>query len=87
MKAINRLIGLTAAVLVFGLLYVWMFVPDRKQEIQDWWYGMLIDCEQLQRDISNHQRCKLSDDCELTQREKNRAEKLELQYRRYCGRP
>jgi len=35
MKAINNLIGLVTAVLVLGFAYVWMFVPERKQEIQD----------------------------------------------------
>ena len=85
MKAINRLLGLITAVLVLGFLYVWMFVPEKKQEIQDWWYGMLIDCDQLQREVSNHQRCIRSDDCELARKERIRAEKLEQQYRNYCS--
>jgi hypothetical protein len=85
MKAINYWIGLTTAILVFGFAYVWMFVPEKKKEIQDWWYGMTIDCPQLHSEVSNHQRCKISDDCELARSESIRAEKLEAQYGRYCG--
>lgn len=85
MKTINNLIGLIAATAVLSFLYVWMFVPDKKNEIQDWWYTMMIDCEQLQGEVANHQRCMRSDDCELARKEKIRAEKLELQYRKYCS--
>ncbi len=85
MKAINKLIGLAIAVLVLGFAYVWMFVPEKKQEIHDWWYGMTIDCNQMRSEVSNHQRCKRSDDCELARKESIRAEKLEAQYGRYCG--
>ena len=84
MKAINDWIGLIIAMLVFGFAYVWMFVPEKKQEIQDWWYGMTIDCDQLRREVWNHQQCKRSDDCELARKESIRAEKLEVQYRKYC---
>jgi hypothetical protein len=86
MILINKLIGLIAAVLVLGFLYVWEFEPEQKQELQDWWYRMTIDCQQMHSDVSNHQRCKISDDCELARKEAIRAEKLEAQYDRYCGR-
>ena len=85
MKEIDKLIGLIAAVLILSFAYVWMFVPEKKHEIQDWWYGMTIDCDQLRREVENHQRCKRSDDCELARRESIRAEKLERQYQNYCG--
>ena len=85
MALINKLIGLIATVLVLVFSYVWMFVPEQKQEIQDWYYGMTIDCQQMHSEVSNHQRCKISDDCELARRESIRAEKLEAQYRRYCS--
>ena len=85
MALINKLIGLIATVLVIVFLYVWMFVPEQKQEIQDWYYGMMIDCQQMHSEVSNHQSCKISDDCELARRESIRAEKLEAQYRRYCS--
>jgi len=85
MKLINTLIGLITTGLVLLFLYVWMFVPEKKQEIQDRWYDMTIDCEQLHREVSNHQRCKTSNDCELARKESIRAEKLEAQYGRYCG--
>ena len=85
MKAINNLIGLIVAVLVLGFAYAWMFVPEEKQEIQDWWYGMTIDCDQLRSEVWNHQQCKRSDDCELARKESIRAEKLAAQYGRYCG--
>ena len=86
MILINKLIGLIATVLVFGFLYVWVFEPEQKQELQDWWYRMTIDCQQMHSDVSNHQRCKISDDCELARKEAIRADKLEAQYDRYCGR-
>ncbi len=85
MKTINDWIGLIAAVLVLGFVYVWMFVPEKKQDIQDWWYGTTIDCDQLRREVSNHQRCKRSDDRKLARKESIRAEKLEAQYDKYCG--
>ena len=85
MKLINTLIGLIVIVLVFAFAYVWMFVPEKKQEIQDSWYSMTIDCDQMYSEVSNHQRCKRSDDCELARKESIRAEKLEAQYARYCG--
>ncbi len=85
MKTINYWIGLIISVLVLGFAYVWMFVPEKKQEIQDWWYDLTIDCDQLHSEVSNHQRCKISDDCELARKESIRAEKLEAQYGRYCG--
>lgn len=85
MKAINKLIGLTTALAILGFSYVWMFVPEKKQEIQDWWYGMTIECEQLQQEVASHQRCKTSDDCELARKDAIRAEKLEQQYQDYCG--
>ena len=43
MKLLSELIALTATVFVLGFAYVWMFVPEKKQEIQDCWYGMIID--------------------------------------------
>ncbi len=85
MKLINTLIGLILIVFVFAFAYVWMFVPEKKQEIQDSWYRMTIDCDQMHSEVSNHQRCKRSDDCELARKEAIRAEKLEAQYGRYCG--
>ena len=85
MALINKLIGLIATVLVLVFLYVWMYVPEQKQEIQDWYYRMTIDCQQMHSEVSNHQRCKISDECELARRESIRAEKLEAQYRRYCS--
>lgn len=85
MKLLNSLIGLTATVFVLGFVYVWMFVPVKQQEIQDWWYRMTIDCDQMHSEVSHHQRCKISDDCELTRKESIRAEKLEVRYGRYCG--
>jgi len=85
MKSIDGLIGLIAAVLVLGFMFMWFFVPEKKQEIQDWWYGMTIDCDQLHSEVSHHRRCKTSDDCELARKESIRAEQLEVQYRRYCG--
>jgi hypothetical protein len=85
MKLLNESIALTATVFVLGFAYVWMFVPEKKQEIQGWWYGMIIDCDQMRSEISNQQRCKRSDDCELARKESIRAEKLEVLYGRYCG--
>lgn len=85
MKMLNELIALTATVFVLGFAYVWMFVPEKKQEIQDWWYSMTIDCHEMYSEVLNHQRCKRSDDCELARKESIRAEKLEAQYGRYCG--
>ncbi len=85
MKAFNEWIGLITAVLVLAFVYVWMFVPEKKQEIQDGWYGMTIDCDQLRSEVWNHQRCKRSHDCELARKESIKAEKLEVQYDRYCG--
>jgi hypothetical protein len=85
MKFINSIIGLVVIVLSSAFVYVWMFVPEKKQEIQDWWYGMTIDCHQMHSVVSNHQRCKRSDDCELARKESIRAEKLEAQYVRYCA--
>jgi len=85
MALINKLIGLIAAILVLVFLYAWIFVPEQKQDIQDWYYGMTIDCQQMHSEVSNHQRCKISDDCELARKESIRAEKLEAQYGRYCG--
>jgi hypothetical protein len=46
---------------------------------------MTIDCQQMHSEVSNHQSCKISEDCELSRRESIRAEKLEAQYRRYCS--
>ncbi len=85
MVLINKLIGLIATVLVLGFLYAWIFVPEQKQEIQDWYYGMTIDCQQMHSEVTDHQRCKISDDCELVRRESIRAENLEAQYDRYCS--
>ena len=85
MKLINSLIGLTATVFVLGFVYVWLFVPEKKQEIQDWWYRMTIDCDQMHSEVSHHQDCKIRNDCELVRRESIRAAKLEAQYGRYCG--
>jgi hypothetical protein len=85
MKLINKVIGLTVTVLLLGFVYVWMFVPEKKQGIEDWWYGMTIDCQQMHSEISNHQRCKTSNDCELARKESVRAEKLERLYGKYCG--
>ena len=85
MKLINKLIGSLVTVLVLWFVYVWIYAPEEKQEIQDWWYGMTIDCNQMHSEVSNHQRCKRSDNCELARKESIRAEKLEAQYGRYCG--
>ena len=85
MKLINSLIGLIATVFVLGFVYVWLFVPEKKQEIQDWWYRMTIDCGQMHSEVSHHRDCKIRDDCELVRRESIRAVKLEAQYGRYCG--
>jgi uncharacterized membrane protein YqhA len=85
MKLLNKLVGLTVTVLSIWFLYVWMFVPDRKHDMQDRWYGMMTDCEQLYAEVSNHQRCKVSADCELARTEAINAEALEAQYARYCG--
>ena len=85
MALINKLIGLIAVILVLVFLYAWMFVPEQKQDIQDWYYGMTIDCQQMHSEVFNHQSCKISDDCELARKESIRAEKLEAQYGRYCG--
>jgi hypothetical protein len=85
MALINKLIGLIATVLALAFVYVWMFVPEQKHDIQDWYYSMTIDCEQMHSEVSNHQRCKISDDCELARGESVRAEKLEAQYGRYCS--
>jgi len=85
MKLLRQLIALTATVFLLGFAYVWMFVPEKKQEIQGWWYGIIIDCDQMHSDILSHQRCKRSDDCELARKESIRAEKLEVLYGKYCG--
>jgi hypothetical protein len=85
MKLINSLIGLAAAVFALAFVYVWLFVPEKKQEIQDWWYRMTIDCDQMLSEVSHDQDCNISDDCELARKESIRAEKLEAQYGRYCG--
>ena len=85
MILINKLIGFIASVLVLGFLYVWIFVPEKKQEIQDWWYGMIIDCQQMHSEVTHYQRCKISDDCELVRRASIRAEMVEAQYGRYCS--
>ncbi len=85
MKAIGEWIGLLAVVLVLGFVSLWWFMPDKKQDIQDWWYGMTIDCVQMQREVINDQLCKTSDDCELVRKEAIRAKKLEAHYSRYCG--
>ena len=85
MALINKLIGLIVTVLVLVFLYVWMFVPEQKHDIQDWYYSMTIDCEQMHGEVSNHQRCKISDDCELARGESVRAKKLAAQYGRYCS--
>ena len=86
MKAIDKLIGLMTAIVILGFTYVWMFVPEKKQDIQDWWYGMTIDCDQLREEVTNHQRCKRDDDCELAPKDSIRAEELERQYQKYCSR-
>lgn len=85
MKLINKLLGLIATVLAFGFVFVWTFVPEKKQEIQDWWYGMTFECSQMHSQLAVDQRCKASDDCELSRKESIRAEKLEAQYSRYCS--
>lgn len=85
MKLINSLIGLAAIVFVFWFAYVWMFMPEKKQEIQDWYYDLTIDCDQLRDSVWNARQCKISDDCELVRKEAIRAETLEAQYGRYCG--
>lgn len=85
MKLINSLIGLAAIAFVFWLAYVWVFMPEKKQEIQDWYYGLTIDCNQMRDSAWNLRQCKISDDCELARKEAIRAEKLEAQYGRYCG--
>lgn len=85
MKLINKLLGIIATALLFGFVFVWLFMPDKKQEIKDWWYGATIDCDQMQRELINDQQCKLSNDCTLSRKESIRADKLEAQYNRYCG--
>ena len=85
MKEADNGIGLIAAVVVLGFMFVWFFVPDKKQAIQHWWYGMTIDCDQIHSEVSHHHRCKISDDCELVRSESIRADELEVQYGRYFG--
>jgi len=85
-KAINTFVGVTTALLFLGFVYVWTSAPMEKRAIQDWWYGLSIDCEQLQRDVSNQQRCERSADCELSRRAAASAEELQAQYRQYCSR-
>jgi hypothetical protein len=85
MKLINSLIGLAATVFALGFVYVWLFVPEKKQEFQDWWYRMTIDCDQMHSEVLHDQDCNISDDCELARKESIRAEKLEERYGRYCG--
>jgi hypothetical protein len=85
MKLINTTVGLIITVFILALAYVWVFAPEKKQEIQDWWYSTTIDCQQMYIQVSNHQRCERRDDCELTRKESIRAEKLAAQYGRYCG--
>ena len=86
MKKVNEWLGLLVAVFLLGFAYVWIFEPEKKQEIQDWWYGITIECDELQREVSLHQRCKTNDDCQLARKESIRAEKAEAQYNRYCSR-
>lgn len=71
---------------VVGFLYVWLFLPQGKQAIIDWWYGATLDCVEMQNDIANHRRCELSPDCQLSGRETRRARELDSQYARYCSR-
>jgi hypothetical protein len=85
MKLINKLLSLAIALLVLGFVYVWIFVPEEKREIQDWWYEMIIDCDQMHGEISTYQVCKRNADCELPRKESIRAAKLEEQYAKYCG--
>lgn len=85
MKLLSELIALAATIFVLGFAYVWMFVPEKKEDIQGLWYGIILDCDQMHSDILNHQRCKRSDDCELARKESIRAEKLEVLHNRYCG--
>lgn len=85
MKLIKSIIGLFVVVILAAFVYVWMFMPDKKQEIKDRWYDMIIDCEQLRSEVSNHQRCERSDDCQLARKVRIRVEKLEAQYAKYCG--
>lgn len=86
MKTINEWMGLLVAVFLLGFAYVWIFEPEKKQEIQDRWYRMTIECDELQREVSLHQRCTTSEDCELARKESIRAEKAKAQYNRYCSR-
>lgn len=85
MKLINTTFALVVTVFFLAFAYVWMFMPEKKQEIHDWWYGKTIDCQQMYSDVSSHQRCKRSDDCELARKESIRAEKIAAQYGKYCG--
>ncbi len=87
MKTINDWIGLVIALLVLGFAITWLFAPEKKQAIQDWWYGMTVDCDQLHSEISRHQLCKTSDDCDLAPKESIRAQELADRYRRYCSAP
>jgi len=85
MKTLNDWIGLIAAIVAICFSFIWLYVPEKKQAIQDWWYGMTLDCAQMHGELWNDQRCKTSDDCELAHKELIRAEKLEVLYARYCG--
>jgi hypothetical protein len=85
MKFINSLLGWAATLAILGFVYVWMFVPDKKQDIKDWWYGENVDCSQMHVELVNDRRCKTDDDCELSHKEAIKADELEAQYRRYCS--
>ena len=85
MKKIEEWLGVIAIILVLGFVFVWAFVPEKKQDIQDWWYSVTLDCDQMQRAVINDQQCKTSNECELSGKELIEADKLAAQYVRYCG--
>jgi hypothetical protein len=84
MKTVNKVLGLVVAIAVMGFVYVWLFVPDTKQDIEDWWFVLTNDCVQMHAELINDQECKISDDCELNGKESKRADKLEEEYLRHC---
>ena len=84
MKTLNRWLGLLVAAAIIGFVYVWLFVPEKRQEIEDWWFVLTNDCVQMHAELINDQECKISDDCELSRKESIRADTLEDQYLRYC---
>ncbi len=85
MKRLNELIGWTFTLLVLCFAIAWLFMPEKKQAMQDWWYGSTVDCPALRAELWNDQLCIQDDDCGLARKESIRADKLEKHYARYCG--